>query len=119
MIKINLDELKNFYGGNVESIIEVFDEYLSAHQEIKDSLEEQFTSNDVKGLNKSLHHHGPIYSYVGLPELTTMFQELEKKCEGISNCNEVESEYTAITGLLKDCDITIIENKKILEEELN
>jgi hypothetical protein len=118
MIKINLDELKNFYSGNIDSIIEVFDEYLSAHNEITLALKEHFTNNDIKGLNRSLHHHGPIYSYVGLPELTTMFQNLEKKCETISNCNEIEEDYNAITNLLKDCDATIIENKKILEAEL-
>jgi hypothetical protein len=93
MNNINLTEVLEFYGNSKESVLEVFQEFLNSHEIICNELKESFESGEVKKFKGALHHNTPMFTYIGLSSLTNQLSALEKKCENITNVDELKDEF--------------------------
>src|SRR6185295_305897 len=78
--ELDSNYLEDAYANDAETAAMVFEQYLedlSANlQVIKDSL----AARDVQGFRHHIHKQKPGYSYVGLTDVTQVFQDLQVKC---------------------------------------
>ncbi len=72
--------LQNLYGDSRESMIEIFSEFLTSYTETKNALFSAFESGNLTSLKRVLHHNGPSFMYLGLPDVAAQFKSLELKC---------------------------------------
>jgi hypothetical protein len=114
MNKIDLDELSKFYNNSTESIIEIFEVFLNDYEKIYSDFSTSFKFHDLNALKGYLHHHAPMFSYIGLPEITAAFQHLEKQCVVNADPESIRAEFENAIHLLQDAKTQVVEKKSEL-----
>jgi hypothetical protein len=84
-IQLDRGVLQNLYGDCQDSMIEIFSEFLTEYPEIRKTMSSAFESGNLLSLKRVLHFHGPSFMYLGIPEVATMFKDLEKKCAQVDS----------------------------------
>src|SRR5258705_808432 len=80
-IQINRPILQSLYGDSPESMAEVFSQFLNSHSEIRENLMSSYNSGNIELLRKSLHYHGPSFLYLGMPDISDFFSNLQEQCK--------------------------------------
>lgn len=88
--------LQNIYGNSQNSMIEVFSEFLAGYPEIRQTLFTAYESGNLRSLKRVLHYHGPSFMYLGLPEVASIFNNLELKCSRVDNHFSLSKDFTAL-----------------------
>lgn len=116
--RLNGDFLNELYGGDNEHASIVFEQFLgSIHNQLKE-MEINFNSGDPELLRKKVHLLKPVFSFVGLTELTDKAQIIENQCMLYSDTKPIEALFIDFkTSVLKA--IPIIENEFIKLQKLN
>lgn len=102
MKKIYIDEevLQNLYGNCQDSLNEVFSEFVSSYETMKQSLSSAFASGNLSSLRRLLHFYGPSYMYLGLPRITEMFKNMEHKSAQSGNHFALSSDFSELIQVM-------------------
>jgi len=111
--------LFELYEGDMEHAAMVFEQFLKTSPIQMREIEDSFQEGEVELFRQKIHKMKPVFSFVGLSDLTHTAEILEKKCKEIFRIGEIESLYLHLkTEYLKG--ISIIQNEsKRLEEQIN
>lgn len=101
-IKLNNEVLQNLYGDCEESKGEVFSEFISTYSEMKQKLFLAYDSGDMDTLKSLLHLYGPSFMYLGVPDVSEFFKNLELECSGILNRNSFSVNFFKLLQMVDD-----------------
>ena len=101
-IQINKEVLYSIYGGCSESMKEVFSAFLNGHAIIRQNLLSSYRSGSFDSLKKFLHYHGPSFMYIGMPNISHSFKELEQQCLGVANQNLISDNFSNLIQLVDE-----------------
>ena len=112
---INKDVLDQFYDGCNESMQEVFTEFLNRYSEIRSEITNAYISGSTPDLKRCLHSNGPSFMYLGLPETSLFFKQLELQCIGEIKNPVSEIEYITIMQMIDAAYHSICIESKLLK----
>lgn len=112
-LSINPQVLDEYYAGSTEVIEEVFTEFLAKHAEIKKGLAEFNPPVSGPELKRLLHYYGPSFMYAGLPEVSSIFKQLENECiTPVMNENDFQTAFTEMVQMVD-------ESHNLIQQELD
>ena len=115
-IQISTPLLNSLYGDSIDCIGEVFSEFLSCHEEIRENLTSSYHSGKIDSLRKILHHHGPSFLYLGLPSIADFFKNLEIRCKSISDKSAISSEFSVLMQMVDESREQVINQLAYLKQ---
>lgn len=110
--RLNIRFLHELYDGDIEHAASMFDQFLLLVPGLMKEIEDGFKSDNVESFRQRVHKVKPVFSMVGLTNLTDLAGIIEKKCKQIDILQQIEPEYKNF----KDC---YNESLPIVENELN
>jgi hypothetical protein len=60
-----------------------------AFPEFREQTSKGMKENNLAALKKHLHHHAPMFAYVGFPMVTEQTKKLETTCVNAPTANEI------------------------------
>jgi HPt (histidine-containing phosphotransfer) domain-containing protein len=93
---LDQDFLVSLYDDDVQYAADVFSSFLSGLPSVLNQLQQAFDQEDILQFRKIIHHQKPTFSYVGLTQLTSQMEELEKKCDAAQHISEITTLYTSL-----------------------
>ncbi|MDB5278687.1 Hpt domain-containing protein [Ferruginibacter paludis] len=104
--------LESIYDGDHEHAEMVFEQFIQSVNGHMDEIEAGFNSGDAEVFRKAIHKFKPVLSFVGLTKLTEAAANIEKKCTGMTDVNNLATLYTLLKNELIE-KIPIIQNDLI------
>lgn len=92
--RLDVEFLKSIYEDDMEHALIVFNEFLKIAPAQMKEIELNYCSGTVELFRQKIHKIKPVFSFVGLTELTDKAEILEKKCKEISHIIELNELYT-------------------------
>ncbi len=77
---LDINFLDDAYGEDSETAALMFQQYLDELPSNLDLLTASFHSNNIEAFRHLIHKQKPVYSYVGLTDVTNSLQDLQIKC---------------------------------------
>jgi hypothetical protein len=114
MLQIDETILKSYYDGSSELILEVFNEFLQSYTEITDNLNTSFQNKDYTALTGYLHFHGPMFSYLGLPNIALKFKELEIAYNNTTDYDALVPQYTELMHQIEQSEKAVAQKKEAI-----
>ncbi|MGZ8558355.1 MAG: hypothetical protein ACXWWC_08485 [Chitinophagaceae bacterium] len=114
-IQIDKAVLQSLYGENLDCLNEVFSEFLSIHAEIKQNLVSSYETGEFNSLKKLLHYHGPSFMYVGMPDVSSLFKQLELQCKSASEHHSMETDFSLLIEMIDESRRLVIAEMSHLE----
>lgn len=109
--RLDTDFLNELYGGSMEHISIVFEQFLSGiHNQLKE-VEDNFNSGNSELFRQKVHKLKPVFSFVGLTALTSKAEFIEGQCKQHSGTAPLQEIY-------KDFKNNIAELLPVIEKEL-
>jgi len=110
---VDLDQvyLEEAYANDAETAAMVFEQYLADLPANLNLIEESISRKDIERFRQHIHKQKPGFSYVGLTDVTRIFQDLQVKCVVIEDLQTYKNE---IDGVLT----RINSSKSIIEKAL-
>ncbi|MGH2646761.1 MAG: Hpt domain-containing protein [Ginsengibacter sp.] len=109
--RLDTEFLLSIYEGDAEHASLVFGQFLEMAPALMKEMEEYYNQGVVEPFRQKVHKLKPVFSFVGLTQLTAKAELLEKKCKETSQINEVSDIYT-------DLKYNYSENLPIIEKEV-
>lgn len=100
-ILVDHEVLASLYGDCHECLNEVFTEFLSGYESMKQDLSSAFASGNLFSLKRLLHFYGPSYMYLGMPGMSDRFKNLEHKCAQEGNHFVLSAEFAELIELVQ------------------
>lgn len=117
--RLNIEFLQSIYEDDVEHALMVFSQFLEMAPSLMKEIEVSYESGVVESFRQKIHKIKPVFSFVGLTELTAKAEILEKKCKEISLIAEISNQYKEFKNQYSE-GFPIIQNEvKRLEEQIN
>jgi HPt (histidine-containing phosphotransfer) domain-containing protein len=91
--RLDSNFLQSVYEGDLEHAQMVFEQFIEYTPEQIKEIEENFSAGNLKGLGEQIHKIKPMFSFVGLTDLTSEAELLEKKCKEIADVTEISGLY--------------------------
>lgn len=85
--------LSDLYDGDMEQALIIFEQFIDTSPGLMQELAERFREGDIEDFRKRVHKIKPVFSYVGLTDLTHIAETIERKCNEISDISEVSQLY--------------------------
>ncbi len=92
--RLDVEFLQSIYEDDMEHALIVFNEFLKIAPAQMKEIEQNYCSGTVELFRQKIHKIKPVFSFVGLTELTDKAEILEKKCKEISHIIELNELYT-------------------------
>lgn len=96
-VKLDRQSLYQFYGDAVDDLREIFNDYLKNRNTMLASLQKAYESG-TEALAASVHYHSSVFSYIGLPMLTTDCHQFETLCKRSAVTSEVKNEFEELVS---------------------
>lgn len=91
--RLDNDFLQSIYEGDVEHAMVVFSHFLKMVPPMMKDIDESYTEGVVEDFRKKVHKLKPVFSFVGLTELTRKAELLETKCKEVSKIYDLSDLY--------------------------
>jgi HPt (histidine-containing phosphotransfer) domain-containing protein len=91
--RLDTEFLQSIYEDDMEHAMMVFSQFLHMAPALMGEIEESFQSGAVESFRQKVHKIKPVFSFVGLTNLTQKAEVLEKKCKEVSKIHEVSDLY--------------------------
>lgn len=114
-LEIKRQELHKMYDGNTESMVEVFDAFLSAQHEVIDEINIAFENENETLICQQLHYHAPVFAYVGFSQVTLFLKELENKYKEPVTLTEMRQDHAAVISTVIQVVALLISEKQLLK----
>ncbi len=109
--------LEELYQGDTEYAAVVFANFLEELPPMMNDCAAALSVGDTAVFKKAVHKVKPIFSYVGLTNISASFERLEKQCDE-ADIKVLASNYAAICNQIK-AGLIIIEKEKDKFEAIN
>lgn len=96
------DYLEKIYGNDVRYASDMFELFLNTVPAQMQQLENLVNDEKIGDIGYLAHQMKPSFSMVGIPELTTSFQSLEKLAKNQSEIFEIKNEFKTIKTLFEN-----------------
>lgn len=106
-MKVKKEVLQSIYGNSFESLQEVFSTFLNTHADIAKELTSVYNNGQLDKLRRILHHHGPSFMYLGLPEITDSFKKLEQLCTNVTSHDSVSDSFSSLIQMVEQSRILV------------
>lgn len=117
--RLNIEFLQSIYEDDIEHALVVFSQFIQMAPSLMKEIEASYESGAVEPFRQKVHKIKPVFSFVGLTQLTAKAEILEKKCEDISLINELDDQYKEFKNQYFE-GFPIIQNEvKRLEKQIN
>lgn len=108
--RLNNRFLHELYEGDTEHAASMFDQFLLLVPGLMHEIEEGFKSDNLESFRQKVHKVKPVFSMVGLTDLTDQAEMIEKKCKHINELQQIEEEYKNFRDRY-NVSLPIIENE--------
>ena len=102
LVDLDTTYLEEAYANDAETAAMVFEQYLQDLQGNINLIVESLNGSDIERFRQHIHKQKPGFSYVGLTDVTRIFQDLQVKCVVIDDLQkykpEIESVLTRINS---------------------
>ncbi len=109
--RLDTEFLLSLYDGDAEHASIVFSQFLQMAPALMKEIDESYHSGIVESFRQKVHKLKPVFSFVGLTQLTATAETLEKMCKETSHIDEVGEMY-------KDLKHHYSQNFPVIENEL-
>ena len=117
--RLNTEFLQSLYEDDIEHAMIVFSQFLQMAPAMMKEIDENYQSGVIENFRQKVHKLKPVFSFVGLTQLTDKAEILEKKCKEVSQIYDVSYLYKELQHHYS-LDFPIIENEvKRLKEQQN
>jgi HPt (histidine-containing phosphotransfer) domain-containing protein len=117
--RLDTEFLQSIYEDDMEHALIVFSQFLQMTPPLMKEIEETYVSGAVEPFRQKVHKIKPVFSFVGLTQLTGKAEILEKKCKEISQTYAVSDLYEELKNQYFE-GFPIIESEvKRLKEQIN
>lgn len=117
--RLDNEFLQSIYENDIEHAVTVFTQFLQTAPAMMKEIDDNYKSGVTENFRQKVHKLKPVFSFVGLTNLTNKAEILEKKCKEISQINELSFFYKEFQTQYSR-EYPIIENEaKRLKEQLN
>ncbi len=117
--RLDTEFLQSIYENDMEHALIVFSQFLQMTPPLMKEIEESYVSGSVEPFRQKVHKIKPVFSFVGLTQLTGKAEILEKKCKDITHICDVSDSYKELKNQYSE-GFLIIENEvKRLNEQIN
>lgn len=107
---LDVEFLQALYGDDTEHAMMMFQEFIISVPNMMKEIEESYQKNMIEDFRKKIHKVKPVFSFVGLTQLTKRAELLEAYCK--------ESLYLKdLDGLYEDMKSHYDKNFLIVKEE--
>jgi HPt (histidine-containing phosphotransfer) domain-containing protein len=84
---LDIDFLDEAYGDDAETAALMFQQYLDELPANMELLNDSINKNDIERFRHLIHKQKPVFSYVGLTDVTNSLQDLQLKCHTTEDLN--------------------------------
>lgn len=117
--RLDTEFLLSIYEGDTEHASIIFSQFLQMAPALMKEIDESYHTGIVESFRQKVHKLKPVFSFVGLTQLTIKAEILEKKCKETSHIHEVSDMYKDLKYNYSQ-NFPIIENEvKRLNEQIN
>ena len=103
--------LEEAYADDAETAALVFEQYLQDLPGNLGLIAESLSKNDIERFRHLIHKQKPGYSYVGLTDVTKIFQDLQVKCLVIEDLQTYKNEIDTVLNRINS-------SRQIIEKAL-
>ena len=117
--RLDNEFLQSIYEGDAEHAMVVFSQFLQMAPPMMKDIDESYKAGIVEDFRKKVHKLKPVFSFVGLTELTRKAEVLETKCKEASEIYDLSDLYIELKNQYS-LGFPIIEKEvKRLEKQVN
>lgn len=98
--------LNDLYGGSQDDTSFILHDYLDKHAEIITSLTQAFQSG-TESLSRCIHLHSATFSYIGIPQLTTICKNFEQECKKAADTVNIKTGFDEIVRMVEQSAILV------------
>ena len=88
--------LEEAYANDAETAAMVFEQYLQDLPANVNLIVESVRGRDIERFRQHIHKQKPGFSYVGLTDVTQVFQDLQVKCVAIDDLQKYKNEIDTV-----------------------
>jgi len=88
--------LQDAYANDAETAAMVFEQYLEGLSANLQLIRDSLNGKDVAQFRHHIHKQKPGYSYVGLTDVTHVFQDLQVKCVATEDLQKYQGEIETV-----------------------
>ena len=107
LVDLDATYLEEAYANDAETAAMVFEQYLQDLQGNINLIVESLNGGDIERFKQHIHKQKPGFSYVGLTDVTRIFQDLQVKCLVIEDLQKYKSEIENVLIRIKSSRGTI------------
>ena len=96
LVDLDRTYLEEAYANDAETAAMVFEQYLQDLPANLNLIVESLNGRDIERFRQHIHKQKPGFSYVGLTDVTRVFQDLQVKCVVIEDLNKYKSEIDGV-----------------------
>ena len=96
LVDLDTTYLEEAYANDAETAAMVFEQYLQDLQGNVDLIVESVNGGDIERFRQHIHKQKPGFSYVGLTDVTRIFQDLQVKCVVIGDLQKYKTEIEGV-----------------------
>lgn len=115
--RLDAEFLNSIYEDDIEHLMIVFTQFLKTMPAMMTEMEAAFHAGDVEFFRQKVHRVKPVFSFVGLTQITEKAEILEKKCKQVNEIFEVSDLYEDLKNQYSQ-SFVIVQNEVIRLEEL-
>lgn len=94
--RLDNEFLQSIYEDDMEHAMIIFGQFLQMAPELMNDIAKGYQSGVVEDFRKKVHKIKPVFSFVGLTQLTRTAEVLEKKCKEVSEIYELSDLYNEL-----------------------
>jgi len=91
--RLDNEFLQSIYENDMEHAMIIFGQFLKMAPELMQDIDESYQAGVVEDFRKKVHKLKPVFSFVGLTELTRKAEVLETKCKEASEIYDLSDLY--------------------------
>ena|SRR5689334_4777822 len=111
--------LYELYESDYESALQAFQIFLDELETNIKDLEQAHQLQNISAFQKIIHRCKPVFSYVGLSDLTNTFQGIEDQCNTVKSVEQLTPPLTELVLMIRGTALKIIKEKGRLEAFIN
>lgn len=96
--RLDNNMLNELYDGDLTHALVVFEHFIKTSPGMMKEIEVSYQLDQVDTLRQKVHKMKPVFSFVGLSQLTGISELLEKKCRDIERTEEVADLYEQLNS---------------------
>jgi HPt (histidine-containing phosphotransfer) domain-containing protein len=104
--------LYELYECDYESAHQAFQIFLDELETNISALQDAHQQKNISSFQKTVHRCKPVFSYVGLSHLNTIFQSLEDQCNSVDDLDKLDPSFNEVINKIRVAS-------PVIEKEMN